>query len=121
MITSITLTRSSGEEIRYVRPPATKLLPFAVWLAAAGIGSLTNWGWYWLAWMFAGFLVPELYCLVMNIHLGPLSNNVWSWEDLNFAHPFDFASWTPAHWGLAILVWGLFAWLSIHLPFGLAR
>lgn len=89
----------------------------ALW---AALGSLSDWGVYWLAWIFAGFLVPELYALAVNAKW-TLSDNVWAFEHMNFAHPFDFATWTPVHWAVAIVVWLLFAWLSIHLPFALAR
>ena len=95
--------------------------PVAFWLAAAAVGSVTSWGAYWLAWIVAGFLVPELYTVLTRVRNGPLSDNVWLWESLNLRHPFDFAAWTPAHWALAVVVWGLFGWLSLHLPFGLAR
>jgi hypothetical protein len=27
--------------------------------------------------------------------------------------------WTDVHWLIAGIVWGLFLWLSLHLPFGL--
>lgn len=89
----------------------------ATWLA---LGSLSDWGAYWLAWIAAGFLVPEIYGLVVNPHW-TLSDNVWSLEHLNRGHPLDFAAWTPMHYAVAIVVWLLFLWLSLHLPFGWLR
>jgi hypothetical protein len=29
--------------------------------------------------------------------------------------------WTDVHWLIAGIVWGLFLWLSLHIPFGLLR
>jgi hypothetical protein len=80
---------------------------------------LTWFSWYWLIWLLA-FLVPELYWLYAN-PVNTLSDNVWSLEGINFAQPFDFPMWTSTHWGIAVLVWLLFAWLSLHFPFGLLR
>lgn len=75
--------------------------------------------WYWALWILA-FLVPELWWVLRNSQ-GTLSWSVWDLERLNLAQPFDFPMWTAVHWSVAVLVWGLFAWLSIHLPFGLLR
>lgn len=119
MITTITLTRHTGETLTLRRPSRAKLLPFAAWLVAAGVASLTSWAWYWAAWGLAGFLVPEIYTVIRGA--GTLSGTVWHWENVNYAHPFDFSIWTPAHWVFAILVWGLFLWLSVHLPFHVLR
>ena len=81
---------------------------------------MNGWSWYWLFWMFGGFLGPELYALFTNAR-DTLSENVWHLEDLNEAQPFDFAMWTSVHWLVAVLVLGLFLWLALHLPFGLLR
>jgi hypothetical protein len=75
--------------------------------------------WYWLAWL-AAFLAPELYWVAAN-PANTLSEEVWSFEGLNLAQPFDFPIWTATHWTVALLVWFLFAWLSLHFPFGLLR
>ncbi len=80
---------------------------------------LTSFSWYWLAWLVA-FLVPELYWVFAN-SANTLSAEVWSVEGLNMRQPFDFAMWTDVHWAVACLVWVLFAWLSLHFPFGLLR
>jgi hypothetical protein len=74
---------------------------------------------YWLAWILA-FLGPELYWLASNARY-TLSETVWSIEGLNKAQPFDFPIWTATHWTVALTVWLLFLWLSLHLPFGLLR
>jgi hypothetical protein len=66
------------------------------------------------------FLVPELYWLQAN-YRNTLSEEVWALEGLNKAQPLDFAMWTGTHWAVAVTVWLLFLWLSIHLPFGLLR
>jgi hypothetical protein len=75
--------------------------------------------WYWAAWI-AAFLGPELYWLWKNPQ-GTLSWSVWDLESLNLAQPLDFAMWTDTHWIVSAVVWLLFAWLSLHLPFGLLR
>lgn len=79
-----------------------------------------NWfGLYWLAWILM-FLVPELWWVFKN-SANTLSEEYWGLEQLNLSHPFEVWNWTWQHWVLAFLVWFLFGWLSIHLPFGLAR
>lgn len=75
---------------------------------------------YWAVWMFVMFLAPELYFVFTN-PAGTLSECVWSFEGLNKAQPFDFAMWTDVHWAVSSLVWLLFLWLSLHIPFGLLR
>lgn len=74
---------------------------------------------YWLGWIIA-FLVPELYWLAVN-SANTLSEEVWSLEGINLAQPFDFPMWTATHWAIALTVWVLFLWLSLHFPFGLLR
>lgn len=74
---------------------------------------------YWLGWIIA-FLVPELYWLAVN-SANTLSEEVWSIEGLNKAQPFDFAMWSDTHWAVAVIVWLLFLWLTLHIPFGLFR
>lgn len=94
---------------------------FAAWTVGwAALGSLSDWGAYWIAWVVGGFLVPELYGLLVN-PLGTLSENVWGFEHVDHGHPFDFAEWTWVHWSVAIIVWGLAVWLSGHLPFRIWR
>jgi len=74
---------------------------------------------YWLGWILA-FLIPELYWLAVN-SANTLSEEVWSIEGINMAQPFDFPMWTATHWTVALTVWVLFLWLSLHFPFGLLR
>lgn len=74
---------------------------------------------YWAGWIVA-FLVPELYA-VFNAPRYTLSDTVWMIENLNLSQPFDFQMWSDTHWLIAGIVWGLFLWLSLHLPFGLLR
>lgn len=79
--------------------------------------------WYdlvWAAWIL-WFLFFELYAVFTGYSPGTLSDTVWTFEHLNTSQPFDFSMWTDTHWALAALVWALFAWLSLHLPFGLLR
>lgn len=71
---------------------------------------------YWLLWILA-FLGPEFWA-ISTAPRYTLSDTVWALENINFRNPYDFGAWGPVHWSLAILVWGLFAWLSYHLPFG---
>lgn len=80
---------------------------------------VTAWGWYWLA-ILGLILGPELYWIAVNAR-NTISDQIWSLEQLTPAHPLDFATWTPLHWAIAAIVWGLFAWLSVHLPFGWLR
>lgn len=80
---------------------------------------LTWFSLYWLGWIIA-FLVPELYWLAVN-SANTLSEEVWSIEGLNRVQPYDFAMWTSVHWIVALVVWLLFLWLSLHLPFGALR
>jgi hypothetical protein len=87
------------------------------WMA---LGSASDWFAYWASWIFAGLVIPELYGVFVNPAF-TLSRNVWALEHLDFGHPLDFAAWTPMHWAMSILVWLLFAWLSVHIPFGIAR
>lgn len=75
--------------------------------------------WYWAAWILA-FLIPELWWVFRNSQ-GTLSWSVWDLESLNLSQPLDFQMWTDVHWIVSSLVWVLFAWLSIHLPFGYLR
>jgi hypothetical protein len=72
---------------------------------------------YWLGWLLA-FLIPELYW-IFNGAVNTLSDQVWSIEGLNRTQPFDIAMWSGTHWAVALVVWLLFLWLSLHLPFGL--
>jgi hypothetical protein len=80
---------------------------------------VTGWGWFWLAWVFSALGV-ELYWLAVNA-ANTLSRQIWGIEKLNFAHPLDFSQWTWLHWLIAITLWGGFAWLSVHFPFGWLR
>lgn len=80
---------------------------------------LTGWSWYWAAWV-AAFLGPEMYWVFANAR-NTLSDTVWTIEGLRAGQPFDFAMWTDVHWAVAALVWALFLWLSLHIPFGLLR
>ena len=79
--------------------------------------------WFWTAyygvWILL-FLAPELFWVAVNPN-NTLSDQFWYVEHLNMRHPFDFAMWTDVHWAMAALVWTLFLWLSLHLPFGLLR
>lgn len=76
------------------------------------------WTFYYLAWLLM-FLAPELYWVFENSK-NTLSWQVWGLERLNFSEPY-FNHWTDVHWLMASVVWLLFLWLSVHLPFGLVR
>lgn len=71
---------------------------------------------FWLAW----FAAWETAAFVTN-SVWTFSDFVWRFEDLNLQQPYDFPMWTATHWIAALLMWFLFAWLSLHLPFGLLR
>lgn len=62
----------------------------------------------------------EIYWLIVNT-ANTLSEEIWGAERIDFAHPLDFAAWTPLHWGLSLAFWLFFAWLSVHFPFGALR
>ena len=81
---------------------------------------LNGWSWYWASWIGIGFLAPELYWVFTN-SANTLSATAWSVENLDLAQPLDLPMWTATHWSVAILVWLLFAWLSVHIPFGFLR
>jgi len=72
---------------------------------------------YWALWLLA-FVVPELLAVFNNARY-TLSDTVWTIEGLNQTQPFDIAMWSNLHWMIAGVVWGLFLWLSLHIPFGL--
>lgn len=103
---------------RAKHPRSVLAITAAAWTAAwITLGSLSDWGAFWISWLAFGFLVPELYGVIVN-PADTLSDNVWHLEALDLGHPFDFAAWTPLHFAVAIVVWLLFAWLSVHIPFG---
>lgn len=79
---------------------------------------VTGWGWYWIAWIVAGFGVPEAYGLVYNTQ-DTFSWQWWGIEQIDFKDPFDFAVWTPAHWVIGLLLLVFVVWLGGHLVFGI--
>ena len=81
---------------------------------------VTGWGWYWIAWFFGGFGIAEGYGLFVNTQ-DTLSWQFWGLEQINFAHPFDFAGWTPLHWAIAATLLVFVIWLGGHLVFGIWR
>jgi len=62
-------------------------------------------------------LAPEFYWALVN-SANTISDNVWAAEQLG-NHPLDMADWTWLHWMIALTLWSLFGWLSIHLTLGL--
>lgn len=88
----------------------------ALTAAAVAYRSVTAWGWYWL-FVLVLILGPELYWVFVKSQ-NTISDNIWAIERLDWNHPFEFATWTPVHWIIAVVIWGLFAWLSLHIPFG---
>lgn len=80
---------------------------------------VTPWGYFWLTWVLVGGGV-EIYWVVVN-SANTLSRQIWGVEHIDFAHPLDFADWTPVHIILTIVLWSFFAWLSVHFPFGYLR
>jgi hypothetical protein len=79
---------------------------------------VTGWGWYWIAWFFGGFGIAEGVGLVKNTQ-DTLSWQFWGLEHIDFAHPFDFAEWTPVHWVLGLVLLAFTVWLGAHLIFGI--
>ncbi len=84
--------------------------------AAVPLHHVTAFGWYWLI-IIAAIAGPEIYWVIVN-SANTISDNAWAVEQLN-AHPFDMSDWTWLHYMIAILLWSLFLWLSLHIPFGL--
>jgi succinate-acetate transporter protein len=84
-----------------------------------GHAHFTPFGLYWIGWLLA-FLIPELYWVFTN-GINTLSDQTWALEGLDMSQPFDFPMWSATHWAVAVSVWLLFLWLSIHIPFGLLR
>lgn len=80
---------------------------------------VTAWGYFWLAWILTALGV-EAYWLVVN-SANTLSRQVWGAEHLDLAHPLDFSEWSWLHYLIAFAIWGLFGWLSLHLPFAWFR
>lgn len=80
---------------------------------------VTAWGYFWLAWVLVALAV-EGYWLAVNT-ANTLSRQIWGLEQLDLSHPLDFAEWTPLHYLIAFVLWGLFAWLSVHLVFAWIR
>ncbi|HEY2088788.1 MAG TPA: hypothetical protein VGH54_22545 [Mycobacterium sp.] len=83
------------------------------------MSTVTAWGWFWLTWVFVGGGV-EVYWLAVNT-ANTLSRQVWGAEKLDFAHPLDFAEWTPLHVALSVVLVCFFLWLCVHFPFGYLR
>lgn len=77
----------------------------------------TLFGLYWLGW-FAAFLIPEIYWIIVNAR-NTLSDNWWAVEGIDTHHPFDFATWTPAHYVIGVVLLVFVVWLFLHLIFGL--
>jgi hypothetical protein len=80
---------------------------------------VTAWGYFWLAWMLTALGV-ELYWLFVNA-ANTLSRQIWGVEMLDLSHPLDFSDWTWLHILITVVLWGFFAWLSVHFPFGYIR
>jgi hypothetical protein len=78
----------------------------------------TWWSAYYCFWILM-FLGPELYWVFAN-PVNTLSDQVWAFEHLNMANPW-FTQWTAVHWVVFVVVFLLWTWLLVHIPFGLAR
>jgi hypothetical protein len=81
---------------------------------------ITGFGWYWLAWFFLGFGIPEAYGLIRNA-ADTLSEQFWHLERANLAHPFDFSDWTWLHYLIGVMLLVGFGWLLGHLVLGIWR
>lgn len=99
------------------RQPPRRYRFLGATIAAVGSYKLEPFAIYWAVWILM-FLVPELTALAVKPG-DSLSDNWWAIEKLSISHPL--ANWTWQHWLMAAIVWGLFAWLSVHLPFGWLR
>lgn len=77
--------------------------------------------WYWLAWVFFGFLAPEAYTLTLGNKSDSLSANVWRLESVVPGQWVPVWSWTFLHVICAGILGTLFAWTLIHLVFGIWR
>jgi hypothetical protein len=83
------------------------------------VNSITPWGWFWISWMAVAVAV-EFYWVAVNT-ANTLSYQFWGAEQIDLAHPLNFAEWTPVHWIITAVIWVFFAWLSVHFPFGWLR
>lgn len=81
--------------------------------------NITAWGYFWLFWILTGISV-EIYWVLANT-ANTLSEEIWGIEQIDLAHPLDFAEWTPLHILITVSLWLFFAWLSVHFPFGYLR
>lgn len=77
-------------------------------------------GWYWLAWIFLGFGIPEGLALIFN-KFDTLSWQFWGLERIDFSHPYQFSDWYWLHWLIAIFVLVFLVWLLGHIDFGIWR
>lgn len=82
------------------------------------MGNVTGWGWYWICWVVVGFGIPEAYGLVFNAK-DTLSWQFWGIEHVDFAHPLDFAEWSPVHWVIGVFLLAFVIWLGGHIILGI--
>ena len=75
---------------------------------------MTGWQWYWLGWMFVGFLAPETYALITDSK-NTLSETVWGWAGVMKGQPVS--QWSVQHYLLAAFV----VWLAGHMAFRIWR
>lgn len=78
---------------------------------------------FWTIYYLVGLvwiLAPEITWLIENPQY-TFSERLWSLEHLDFRHPWNVGHWSDVHWAVALIVWLLFAWLSVHIPAGWLR
>ena len=75
---------------------------------------MTGWQWYWLAWILAGFAVPETIALVRDPR-DTLSWTVWGWFGVREGVPIW--QWNLLH----ILLLLFMVWLFGHMVFRIWR
>lgn len=83
---------------------------------------MRGWHLFWTVWFFVTFVLwflpAEIYCLVKR-NGGTLSEAIWYMEGYkpgqrDFANPLH---WGAGHFGYAVIMAGMFAWLTGHFLF----
>lgn len=79
-----------------------------------------GWGLYYVAWVVLGFLPYELFWAFVDPN-NTLSDQWRALEEIDARSRFlwDVTGWGWPHWALAVLLLVFFAWLYVHLIFGI--
>ena len=76
---------------------------------------MTGWSYYWLLWVFGGFLIPEIIALIRKQTGDTLSEQIWAWLRVTPGKtPMKTAL---SSWRSFVMACGL-VWLAGHFLFG---